>query len=1020
MTKPSRLVAYAMMVTSLLLLVFSTFPPSKREPGKRPVSFLRADPSWAEAQLRDMGTAEKLGQLLWLQVDPVGLSSPDTLRDWVARGDLGALLWRGYDRAALDSLLPRLQQQSRRPLLMGLQPDTAQAGLITLPAGLALGALHQQPQRIQAVAPRLAQQARSLGLHLVMLPSLARAYDSPPVADQLMRSLKPLQNALEARQVLTCLGPVFPYVSPLDRDTLALRQRLHPYRWWTQQGLAAWQLAPTPSAERPGYPEPVSALTYGKLDYQGLTLAEVPVGGRDLRGAMRRLLRDGAEVFTLRPAQVPEARVALAELLRTGALSEAELDRRVRRVLLAKTWTGASSPADTLPPPALRRAEADWQQQQLRLGSMTLLRNPDGAVPLGALGGRAVHVLSLRGELPALVQQLRAYGPVSVSRHRRREGRWPALPVQRLRRFDPIILVAPDTLPHPVQDAAFWQSLAELQGLRPVIAVHPGDLATLGQWPEDLPLIQTYGLEHSSQPWLAQLLMGGLPAEGNLPLALEPQLPFGQGLRTSRQRLAYLPPEADGLDSERLARIDTVVWGAIRDGAMPGCQVLVAHRGKVIVNQAYGHHTYAKRRPVYLTDLYDIASMTKVAATTVAAMHLVDRGKMKLDDPLRTFFRDTYAWVDTSIRRDTVYFFPPQEPDSLLLAQDSLVPDSLVPTLPVLRVAQGISRGAGPSPTRTDTIGLGGDSLMVVRTFSSGQRTRLPSRVMNLTLAELLTHHSGLSAAVPVYRFLTYRRYGGGRFGRYFQPRQDSNYQIAVARQFYLRRDFRDSIWEATKAMPVDTGKAYQYSDANMFLVQQAIDSLNQMSLHDYLSAELYEPLGMQQTGYLPLDWTEAERIVPTESDQAWRYQLLRGYVHDETAALLGGVSGNAGLFANANDLGHLFQMLLNGGSYGGHRYLQPRTVEAFTRRRAGHRGYGFDLPPLNREYYLSRYASPRSWGHTGFTGTCVWVDPEEELVYIFLSNRIHPRDNNGLINELAVRQRVHDVVYEAIRAARK
>jgi len=291
---------------------------------------------------------------------------------------------------------------------------------------------------------------------------------------------------------------------------------------------------------------------------------------------------------------------------------------------------------------------------------------------------------------------------------------------------------------------------------------------------------------------------------------------------------------------------------------------------------------------------------------------------------------------------------------------------------------------------------------------------------MNLSLAELLTHHSGLAPALPVYPYIVYRRRGQRRFGRYFQPRPDSTYSIKVAKQFYLNREFADSLWEHTKAMKVDTNKAYRYSDANLVLVQQAIDSINGYSLARYLQENIYGPLGMQRTGYLPLERFKAEEIVPTENDQGWRFQLLRGYVHDETASLLGGVSGNAGLFTSAHELGHLFQMLLNGGSYGGKQYFSPGLVRTFTRRQAGHRGYGFDLPPYQGDYYLSRYASRESYGHTGFTGTCVWVDKEEELVYIFLSNRIHPRDNNQMINTLAVRQRVHDVVYQAMQAAKE
>ena len=210
--------------------------------------------------------------------------------------------------------------------------------------------------------------------------------------------------------------------------------------------------------------------------------------------------------------------------------------------------------------------------------------------------------------------------------------------------------------------------------------------------------------------------------------------------------------------------------------------------------------------------------------------------------------------------------------------------------------------------------------------------------------------------------------------------------------------------------------KRFEYSDANMILVQQAMDSLNEEPMDIYLKREVYERLGMQNASFNPRSVYEYDRLVPTEYDGRWRGQLLRGYVHDPTAALLGGVAGNAGLFSNANDLAILFQMLLNGGTYGGEEYLRPETIELFTHAHEGYRGYGFDKPSGTYSEVVARSASPDSYGHSGFTGTCVWVDPDQQLIFIFLSNRIHPRANNWKINTLGIRSRIHQVVYDAIQ----
>ncbi|MGZ3750271.1 MAG: serine hydrolase, partial [Mucilaginibacter sp.] len=160
------------------------------------------------------------------------------------------------------------------------------------------------------------------------------------------------------------------------------------------------------------------------------------------------------------------------------------------------------------------------------------------------------------------------------------------------------------------------------------------------------------------------------------------------------------------------------------------------------------------------------------------------------------------------------------------------------------------------------------------------------------------------------------------------------------------------------------------------------------------------------------------DQIIPTEEDQVFRHSLLDGYVHDQTAAMIGGVSGNAGLFASANDLAILYQMILNRGNYGGDQYFKPQTVDLFTSKQSdiSRRGLGFDRwDPIADRHYPSQMASPQAYGHTGYTGTCVWVDPKYNLVYIFLSNRVNPRVTDKLSN-LNIRPRIQDVIYQSIQ----
>jgi CubicO group peptidase (beta-lactamase class C family) len=194
------------------------------------------------------------------------------------------------------------------------------------------------------------------------------------------------------------------------------------------------------------------------------------------------------------------------------------------------------------------------------------------------------------------------------------------------------------------------------------------------------------------------------------------------------------------------------------------------------------------------------------------------------------------------------------------------------------------------------------------------------------------------------------------------------------------------------------------------------------MPLDEYVQKTFYIPLGMNTTGYKPFMHFGVERIVPTEEDNYFRRQLMRGYVHDESAAMFGNVSGNAGLFSNAYDLSILYQMLLNGGELDGHRYLKKETIDFFNQYHSdiSRRGYGFDKPEKDndkrREPYPSALASPETFGHTGFTGTCVWVDPEAKLVYVFLSNRVYESRDNNLLGRLNIRGKIMDAIYQALQ----
>jgi serine-type D-Ala-D-Ala carboxypeptidase len=424
----------------------------------------------------------------------------------------------------------------------------------------------------------------------------------------------------------------------------------------------------------------------------------------------------------------------------------------------------------------------------------------------------------------------------------------------------------------------------------------------------------------------AQAIFGGVAITQNLNKTFSQKYRANTGFITVKSRLQYTVPEEVGINSNNLSDIDNIANEAIRNQATPGCVVLVAKDGKVIFNKAYGYHTYDKTIPDRITDIFDMASVTKISATTIETMRLTEEGTLNLDSTIGTYIPMARKTNKNDIRIR-----------ELMLHQAGLIPD--IPTYEKLK----------PADISTD------------------------------------------SSAV---------------------------YPVKVSEHFYLRKNyFKDIMLQDIFNSPLRTRGQYIYSDLSMVLMKEIDEAVTSIPLNVYVQENFYGPLGMQTAGFLPYRRFARDQIVPTENDEVFRHSLLDGYVHDQTAALMGGVSGNAGLFANSNDLAILYQMLLNRGTYGGDQYFKPETVDLFTAKQSdvSRRGLGFDRwDPIADRHYPSKLASPQTYGHTGYTGIGVWVDPKYNLVYIFLSNRVNPKVTDKL-SGLNTRPRIMDVVYDAI-----
>ena len=434
---------------------------------------------------------------------------------------------------------------------------------------------------------------------------------------------------------------------------------------------------------------------------------------------------------------------------------------------------------------------------------------------------------------------------------------------------------------------------------------------------------------------VVDVMVGKLNPVGRLPVTIHKKFRVGEGLSFE----GMLTPETlpvELIDNEFTQKIDSIALNGIEIGAYPGCQIFAMKDGKVIYDKCFGHFTYDGGHEVQHDDVYDIASLTKVFATTFAMMKLYDDGKISLESKLGDYF---------------------------------------------------------PYLKNTDK----GD----------------------IKLIEIMTHQAGFTSWIPIYQSMLK---DGKPDPDIFRKSIDEDHTVRVAKDMYISKDFKFDVFETVKVSTMGD-KKYKYSDLGFYLLPQIVEMVTNMPFERYLEENFYKPLNLNHIYYKPLKHTDMERIAPTEDDSVFRMQQLQGDVHDQAAALMGGVAGHAGLFANARDLAVMMQLLLDEGYANERQFLSGYTVRKFTtapfKDNMNRRGIGFDKPevdPKIKGYTPSKQSSMESFGHTGFTGTFAWADPKNGLIVIFLSNRVYPDANNNKLAKNDIRTKIHDLFYDAVR----
>lgn len=432
----------------------------------------------------------------------------------------------------------------------------------------------------------------------------------------------------------------------------------------------------------------------------------------------------------------------------------------------------------------------------------------------------------------------------------------------------------------------------------------------------------------------AQVICGALPMKGVFPYHVDSELKSGLGLKyPALNRLAFVESESVNLNQAKITEIDVALEKAIADGVFPGCQVAVAHKGKVLYNKSFGKFTYDETDAVQNDDIYDVASVTKVVSSTAALMYLQSKDQFTLEKKL-------------------VDYLP------------ELVENSTV---------------------------------------------------QNVVLRSMMAHQAGFKPFIPFYkRTLSNKQW---KASVYQSHQTDFNNRL-VAKDMWINQFYRDTMMAELLRTPLVSPGKYVYSDLGYYFVQRIVEKLSGQTQDEFVSEKIYNQLGLNRIGYNPLTYYPLNKIAPTENDTLFRKQLVQGFVHDPGAAMQGGVAGHAGIFSNATDLLAVMQLFLNKGNYAGKQILKKEVVEEYTKAQlpGNRRAAGFDRPAMgNPKSPVCDLASAKSYGHSGFTGTFVWVDPEYDLIFVFLSNRVYPDAENWKITAQGIRPKIHRLFYQLI-----
>ncbi|MCB9045240.1 MAG: serine hydrolase [Chitinophagales bacterium] len=954
-----------------------------------------AQSRWVDSVYNALSETERIGQLFMVAAYSGGRDyNEDAITELVANHQVGGLIFMQGTPEAQAKQNNKYQQMANVPLLIGMD---AEWGL-----GMRLTGVRDMPRQMMvgatmdtALAYRLgeaiAAQCKRLGVHINFAPVVdvnnnpknpiinARSFgeDKEWVAKLGIAYMRGLQD----NGIMAC-AKHFPGHGDTETDShkdlptinksLAQLEALefYPFRRMIDAGVQSMMVAhlDIPALEKePHIPTTLSSNTINvylksKMGFQGLVFTDAlnmqgvakyfEPGDVDLRAFMA-----GNDVL-LFSQDVPTAINKIQAAINEDKISRMELELRVKKILAAKYRAGLANRKDV----KVENATADLNRStdeliyQMSEASATFVRDRNQLVnklirksgTVSYIGVNASGSTDLYNELKTELTGIKAkWLPKGSS-----TAAVNAL-VTAASATDICIVAVHDMGFYPSSggryglDAQQMSFLKQVQARKNVILVLMGNPYLLQHFCSFRTVFTGYEDNEQSEKVMASVMLGVTVANGKLPVTpcdgmvmeTAPKLLAEKPKATKDNVVDMLEPtyfieDAGVVNRDALDKLNLFLERSVVDGVFPGCQVLAAKNGKVFYNRAFGYYDAYKSIKVDTNSIYDVASLTKVLATTLAVMELYDQGKLDLDKTLSYYL----PWVKGTDKE-------------------------------------------------------------------------------RLQIRDLLLHQAGLKSWIPFY---TETLDSNGKPDKaIYSNKADANFSVPVARDLYIRKDYRDTIWKTILTVPLENKGRYVYSDLDFYFLAAVVEKLTGKTLDAYVDEHFYQPMGLKRITYNPLSKFSSSVIVPTENDMYFRMQTIRGYVHDQGASMFGGVAGHAGIFANAHDVAAIFQMLVQGGTYNGKRFFKKETVAYFTayNSRLSRRGLGFDKP--DADPYDAGPAGERcsgyTFGHQGFTGTCAWADPETGVVFVFLSNRVNPSADNKKINHQSTRTVAQDYIYEAL-----